>query len=666
MSDGPENRPGSVGGPDSAGQGPNSGARPGHESDRSNEGSGPGRQLPQWGMVTVAGQGRPAAEPQAPAPALGNEWPPAQPATQPQQLPADGGRESNGRRGVLLPLLAGLGLLILGAAGYAAFTQLSGDEEADAQLEVGSTAVSDPVEEIQRLLQGIGYEDVEVTQSDGTIYVSGDLESQSDVAAVVTASASLADGVPINVDGLRTGSADQPESDDGTTDADGSGESGDAGQPVVVAASEADPLQRLQVALHRTVAASPIIFAPGTSTTAEWHEGTLDQVADLLLANPGIAVIVVGYTDDTGPAEGNQTLSLERADAVRDYLIAKGVAPGLIEIEARGESESSGLRDIGYLERRVEFEVVAASADPPPVLPLNVGIIVPSPRDDLAFSQSLVDALAVLEEERGGLTVTITDNMFDPDEGREQARQYVADGANVVILHGAEFLPIIEELALEFPDVVFVSGPDGYETSLPNVFVYVVYAEQGAYVMGDLAASLSGSDTLGIVGPIQVPEPQRYVEGFRAGAEARGSEVLVDYVGSFFDVEAASTMAEGFIDNGADVLTGTAELVVGPIDVVADRDLLWFANQTNPSQLAPQNIVAAQVYHFEVAIREILAEIDANSTSGGTFPMTLGNGGMLIEFNPEFDLDPALRRRADDLLFQITAGSLDVEVDVEE
>ena len=198
------------------------------------------------------------------------------------------------------------------------------------------------------------------------------------------------------------------------------------------------------------------------------------------------------------------------------------------------------------------------------------------------------------------------------------------------------------------------------------MFAYSIAAEQGAYVLGDLAAALSGSNMIGIVGPLPVPEPQRFIEGFRLGAEQRGATVMTEYIGSFADVDLATSVAEAHVAAGADVLTGTAQMTVGPIEVAEREGLLWFANQANQTSLAPENVVASQVYHFEVAIREILAEIDAGATTGGTFPLTLGNGGMLLEFNSEFALDDELRKRADELLFGVTAGSITVDVQIGE
>ncbi|MEM8925675.1 MAG: BMP family ABC transporter substrate-binding protein [Actinomycetota bacterium] len=562
------------------------------------------------------------------------------------------------RRRRLRYVLAGLGaivLLALGAVGYAVFGPGGDDETASPDATLASSATD--VEAIRLLLQGIGYDDLDVVERDGTIVVTGAVETAADRAAVATATSSLSNGVGVDVSGLTVSGTDDAAVDE---------EAVAPAAPSADANGAGDPLQRLQVLLNRTVAANPVIFEQGDTDVASWHAPTLDRVVDILAANPGIAVIVVGHTDDRGASDFNRELSEERAAAVRDYLVAGGLDEGLIRSEARGEDESTGRRDVGYLERRVEFEVVAASAMPLMAQALTVGVIMPSAGDDLAFSQSMVDALAVLGEERGGLTVMASDNLADVELAEQEARRMVDEGADVVVLHGSQYRSFVEELAWTWPNVVFVVGPSEVDTELPNVFIYSMAAEQGAYVLGDLAADLSASDTIGIVGPIPVPEPQRFVEGFRLGAEARGAVVLADYVGSFNDAEAATALAEQHLAAGADVLTGTSQLTVGPVALARNEGVLWFANQANQASLAPDVVVASQVYHFEVALREILAEIDADATSGGIFPLTLGNGGMLLEFNPDYPLSDEQRQRADELLLDIAAGAVPVDVDLDQ
>ncbi len=562
-----------------------------------------------------------------------------------------GTRRRTGSSKGMNPLLPVVVALAIVAAGATAFAMFAIDRGSDSAQVVDAESVDERVADIRLLLQGIGYSHVAIENRDGVIHVSGALDTQADVAAVITAVTSLADQAPVNTDGLIMDPAETPTS----AESDAASSEDNDGR---------DPPRRLQVTLNRIVATAPVIFPPGAAGLSDWHGATLDRVADAVGADPGLAIAIVGYTDDTGSVADNESLSLQRAEVVREYLIDKGVPAGRLTTEARGESGASGLRDISYLERRVEFEVVGAALDPIVVRPLNIGVIVPSAADDNAFSQSLVDALAVLEQERGELNLDIIDNVFDVDAASEEVRRFVEEGNDVIILHGAQFRPIVEELAADSPDVVFVTGPNPLASELDNVFVYTVAAEQGAYVLGDLAGALSSSKTIGVVGPIPAPEPVLYVEGFKLGAEQQGAEVLIEYAGSFGDTDLAAEIAEAHVAAGADILTGTAQLTAGAIPVASDQGLPWFANQANQSSLAPDDVVASQVYHFEVAIREILAEVDAGATTGGSFPLTLGNGGMLLEFNPQNPVDPALRSRADELLFGVTAGSISVEVEV--
>lgn len=56
-------------------------------------------------------------------------------------------------------------------------------------------------------------------------------------------------------------------------------------------------------------------------------------------AGPLGDVAIVGFTDTIGGARYNRKLSLQRAQAVRDYLAAHGVPPQVIRVQGRGESD---------------------------------------------------------------------------------------------------------------------------------------------------------------------------------------------------------------------------------------------------------------------------------------------------------------------------------------
>ncbi len=87
----------------------------------------------------------------------------------------------------------------------------------------------------------------------------------------------------------------------------------------------------------------------------------LDSVAQWLKENPNMIVEIAGHTDSIGSAEYNLSLSRRRAEAVRQYLIKKGISPH--RLYARGYGETQPIADNGTEEgraknRRVEIRVI--------------------------------------------------------------------------------------------------------------------------------------------------------------------------------------------------------------------------------------------------------------------------------------------------------------------
>ena len=77
-----------------------------------------------------------------------------------------------------------------------------------------------------------------------------------------------------------------------------------------------------------------VTFQSGKSVLTPGSYANLDQVADVLNANPDIKIEIAGYTDNTGSRIVNTRLSAARAFAVRAYLARKGVSP--LRMTARG------------------------------------------------------------------------------------------------------------------------------------------------------------------------------------------------------------------------------------------------------------------------------------------------------------------------------------------
>ncbi len=549
---------------------------------------------------------------------------------------------------------------------------------------------SGAVDQIRAVLDGLGYAAVMVEERTGTIYLAGVVASDTDRSAAIGASEALAAGMPVDPSGLTVGVDDQNlraaalsaiaaagydkinvsisggvATLTGVTPGDGAADlftavtSVDGINQVVDLTETSDRSAALDTELKRITAVSPIIFATGQTDLNALQQRILDSAAEIIQAYEGPIVTVVGYTDAGGTTEENQQISLIRAEGVRDYLVAQGVAADRLLVDARGEATATGSSAVAGLERRVEFEVgyaVAVGTD----ADFRVGIVAPSARNDLAFTQSIVDAVAIIAAERGGVSVDISDGLFVTEDAEAAIRGYAADGYDLVIAHGSQYGTALAAIAPEFPSTAFAWGTAADTFGIPNVSAYEVSADQGGYVMGVVAALLTDSDVIGVVGPLEVGDAQLFVNGFRTGILATNSaiDVPVTYIGSFSDVALAAEAATAHVEAGADVLTGSAQMVVGAVGVASENNALWFGNQANQSELAPSNVVASQVYHWEVALRQIVASIEQGTLGGETYTLTLADGGIIIEFNPEYQLAGDVRDAADAAAAAIILGGV--------
>jgi outer membrane protein OmpA-like peptidoglycan-associated protein len=105
-------------------------------------------------------------------------------------------------------------------------------------------------------------------------------------------------------------------------------------------------------------------FKVGKSELTEASMNDLNGIAEKLKARPNVRVEIAAYTDSSGSANLNESLSLKRAKMVKDMLIAKGVAPENLEAVGRGATNyltTNATKEGREMNRRVEFTIFWAS-----------------------------------------------------------------------------------------------------------------------------------------------------------------------------------------------------------------------------------------------------------------------------------------------------------------
>lgn len=298
--------------------------------------------------------------------------------------------------------------------------------------------------------------------------------------------------------------------------------------------------------------------------------------------------------------------------------------------------------------------------------PFRIAVVMPSAITDMAFSQSMWGALVAVQKEMGGesaLELKHSENMFKVPDAAAAVRDYASQGFNVVIAHGSQYGSSVQEIAGDFPDVTFAWGTDVNTFGLPNVYAYTAAAEQGGFVNGVLAARLTKSMKVGVTGPVEVGDAKTYIDGFIQGVQSvnKGLTISKTWTGSFSDVALMAAAAKTHIANGADILTGSSQSVVGSIGAAKDNGkVLWFGTQSDQAGLAPKLVVASQVYDWTGMLKDIIAQHKKGVLGGVKFVLTLANGGLKVSYNPSYSLPAAVKAAGDAAIKGIAGGSISV------
>jgi hypothetical protein len=121
-----------------------------------------------------------------------------------------------------------------------------------------------------------------------------------------------------------------------------------------------------------------IRFAPNQPVLLAQSFPVLDKVAEALQESPTVQLEVSGHTDNVGVPAENQTLSQQRAEAVKKYLEGKGVLPKRLIAVGFGASRpvADNATDVGRAQnRRVELRVLPGA----PVAPVVKPPVAPAP-----------------------------------------------------------------------------------------------------------------------------------------------------------------------------------------------------------------------------------------------------------------------------------------------
>jgi len=215
--------------------------------------------------------------------------------------------------------------------------------------------------------------------------------------------------------------------------------------------------------------------------------------------------------------------------------------------------------------------------------------------------------------------VDLKENVPNP-KIEETLRDYAKSGYDLIISHGFEWGNPAVKVGKEYPEVKFVVFTGLVNSS--NVASIYPMQQEGTYVLGALAASLSKTGIIGFVGGERFPSLINIYEGYRQGAQdvSPNVKVLVTYVDDWENSTKGKKAAISQIDMGAEFLLHVADTSgLGVIEAAKERGIYAFGAISDQNKLAPDTVLTSFVLDTEKAFDQVIELVRTGNFSGQIF-----------------------------------------------
>ncbi len=259
-------------------------------------------------------------------------------------------------------------------------------------------------------------------------------------------------------------------------------------------------------------------------------------------------------------------------------------------------------------------------------------------KDDKSFNASANAGLERAKKELNlGEDGTKTVESHASADYKTNLTNFASQKYDVVVAVGFNMADAVKEVAAQFPDthfaIVDADAPDGSK----NVAGLRFQEEQGCYLAGFLAASVSKTHKIGFVGGMKIPLIEKFEAGYKAGALTAGfdpsKQVTATYVGDWDDLSKGKSQAKQQFDLGADVVfqaAGKAGLAV--ITEAKERGKGFYAIGVDQDQdyLAEGSVLTSMVKHVDSAVFDTIKFAKDGKFAAGNHVFSMKDGGVSL------------------------------------
>lgn len=230
-----------------------------------------------------------------------------------------------------------------------------------------------------------------------------------------------------------------------------------------------------------------------------------------------------------------------------------------------------------------------------------------------------------------------------------------ADEANIVVCVGWEFYGI-EDIAPTYPDVRWIWIDNATSAPIANVLNITYAQNEGSFLAGYIAATMSKTGTVGAVGGEDSDTINDFIVGYEQGAKyySADTKVVTNYTNSYDDPTTGKDCALALHDQGADVVFQIASAAGdGVFEAAQENKFYAIGVDSDQKYIADDVIICSMKKEVGNSIYDaIKAYIEGdNSKWGTTWVADMSNGYVGIGYGG----DDATQQVSDELKAEVEA-----------
>jgi len=291
----------------------------------------------------------------------------------------------------------------------------------------------------------------------------------------------------------------------------------------------------------------------------------------------------------------------------------------------------------------------------------RVALLTPGPISDQSWNGGAYQGLLRIRDSLGASVSHIQTKT--PAEFEEQFRQYGAQGYDLVFGHGFEFQDAAKRVGPDFPKTIYVIT-SATATGQNVAGIEFAFAD-ASYLAGMLAATMSKTNVLGVIGGTELPPVKESFAAFTRGAKAVKPTitVLTSYIGNWDDVSAGREQALAQIGRNADVIFQNADAAgLGVFQAAREtKKAFVVGSNSNQNTVAPEITIASVVIDLPHAFLTVAREVKARTFKARVIRLGTESDVVTLVLNPAFvpRIPAAALRSVDSVRAELRAGRFD-------